>query len=278
MTTTPNLGMTEPLVGGDSDTWGGELNADLVLLDAFAGKLLPGDEVDVASASTCDIGAAISPAVRITGTTSISSFGTATNTIRFVRFAGQGRVNHNATSLVLLGAVDRFTAPNDKAIYISDASGNWREHAYFPAHTDPSATGYQQRWALKGTQNTSTVTYLQIPVSITNTRNAVKVSVFAYNDDAATGYCSEYSEWIVNYGSNGGAYLTPTATRTVQDQETVNNAVANISATVSASIGGGNLSIKVTLSFSGASAPTTGNVTVKAEALGPNMDNIIVAV
>ena len=82
--TTTNLGMTKPTVGADSDTWGSELNTDLDLIDAFAGKLMPGAEVTVASAATCDIGAAASTAVAISGTTTITSFGTVANCIRFV--------------------------------------------------------------------------------------------------------------------------------------------------------------------------------------------------
>ena len=34
MTTTPNRGYTEPTVGGDANTWGGELNENFVLIDA----------------------------------------------------------------------------------------------------------------------------------------------------------------------------------------------------------------------------------------------------
>lgn len=37
MTTTTNKGYTEPTVGGDVGTWGGELNADLVIIDSNLG-------------------------------------------------------------------------------------------------------------------------------------------------------------------------------------------------------------------------------------------------
>jgi Pectate lyase superfamily protein/Periplasmic copper-binding protein (NosD) len=40
MTTTPAKGLTQPLVGGDNNTWGGELNTDLALIDTALGGTL----------------------------------------------------------------------------------------------------------------------------------------------------------------------------------------------------------------------------------------------
>lgn len=94
-------------------------------------------EVNVASASTANIGAAASPKVQITGTTTITSFGTTANCIRFIRFAGALTLTHNATSLILKGAASRVTAANDTGIYASDGSGNWREMSYQRASSDP---------------------------------------------------------------------------------------------------------------------------------------------
>lgn len=34
-TPTPNLGLTVPTVGGDNNTWGGELNGDLAIIDGL---------------------------------------------------------------------------------------------------------------------------------------------------------------------------------------------------------------------------------------------------
>ncbi|RAI34512.1 hypothetical protein [Rhodoplanes serenus] len=81
---------------------------------------------DVASASTCDIGAANTWRVRITGTTTITSLGTGTDKIRFVTFAGALTLTHNATSLILPTGANIVTAAGDAAIAWSDASGNWR--------------------------------------------------------------------------------------------------------------------------------------------------------
>lgn len=137
--TTTNLGMTIPTVGADADTWGGELNTDLGLIDAFAGSLMPQAEATLASAATTDIGTATSTAVAITGTTAITSFGTAANKIRFVRFTGALTLTHNATSLILLGGVNRTTAAGDTGVYKSDGSGNWREISYCASAYNPGA-------------------------------------------------------------------------------------------------------------------------------------------
>lgn len=106
------------VIGTSSITFVGDFTNDL------AGPNHP--IVDVASATTTDIGAASSDRVRITGTTTITSLGTAENTLRFVHFSGALTLTHNATSLILPGATNITTAAGDSAIFSSDADGNWR--------------------------------------------------------------------------------------------------------------------------------------------------------
>ncbi|MGD9538561.1 MAG: hypothetical protein AB7P52_11595 [Alphaproteobacteria bacterium] len=82
--------------------------------------------VDLASAATCNIGAAASNNVRITGSTTITSFGTAASGVRrILRFAGALTLTHNATSLILPGNTNLATAANDTATFVSLGSGNW---------------------------------------------------------------------------------------------------------------------------------------------------------
>jgi hypothetical protein len=96
------------------------------------------DETDVTSASTANIGGTSTVRVRITGSTGpITSFGTSVSRIRIVRFASTPTVNHNATSLVLIGAANRTMAAGDIGVYVSDSSGNWREIAFSPADGTP---------------------------------------------------------------------------------------------------------------------------------------------
>lgn len=87
---------------------------------------------DVASAATCDIGAAVTPAVNITGTTTITSFGTGASKVRFVRFAASLTLTYNGTTLVLPGAANIVTQAGDCGIFVSDASGNWRCYSWTP--------------------------------------------------------------------------------------------------------------------------------------------------
>jgi hypothetical protein len=89
--------------------------------------------VDVASATTADIGAAASNRVRITGTTTITSFGTGANKTRMVLFAGVLTLTHNATSLILPTGASITTAAGDVALCVSDGSGNWRVISYMRA-------------------------------------------------------------------------------------------------------------------------------------------------
>lgn len=92
---------------------------------------------NVASAATCDIGAATSAFVVVTGTTTITSFGTAANKMRIVRFAGALTLTYNGTSLVLPGTANIVTAAGDCGIFCSDASGNWRCIAWTPIAAIP---------------------------------------------------------------------------------------------------------------------------------------------
>jgi len=88
---------------------------------------------DVASAATTDL-SATSSNVRITGTTTITSFGTAdSGLMRNLRFAAALTLTHNASSLILPGGANITTAAGDTAVAISLGSGNWVVVNYQPA-------------------------------------------------------------------------------------------------------------------------------------------------
>ena len=97
---------------------------------ALHGSSLRTQTTTVASASTTDIGATESQRISVTGTTTITSFGTVQNQLRFVTFAGALTLTHNATTLILPGSANITTAAGDAAAFSSDASGNWRCLSY----------------------------------------------------------------------------------------------------------------------------------------------------
>ncbi len=82
---------------------------------------------DMASAATTNIGAATGNYLNVTGTTTITSLGTAQAGIRrIVNFKGALTLTHNATSLILPGGANIVTAPEDVAIFVSLGGGNWK--------------------------------------------------------------------------------------------------------------------------------------------------------
>lgn len=82
---------------------------------------------DVASATTTDLCAATGSYVRVTGTTTITAFGTCAAGIRrSVKFTGALTITHNATSLILPGGTSIVTTANDVHDFVSLGSGNWQ--------------------------------------------------------------------------------------------------------------------------------------------------------
>lgn len=80
-----------------------------------------GTEVDIASATTTGIGGQNSNFLQITGTTTITGFGTNYNGPRFLRFAGVLTLTHGS-ALVLPGGASITTAAGDMAIAIPKAT------------------------------------------------------------------------------------------------------------------------------------------------------------
>lgn len=88
-----------------------------------------GTESDLASATTTDIGAQNTNFLRITGTTTITSFGANYNGPRFLRFSGVLTLTHNASTLILPNGANITTAAGDTCIALP-ISGGWYVSAY----------------------------------------------------------------------------------------------------------------------------------------------------
>ena len=97
---------------------------------------------DIASATTPDLGAATGNSVHITGTTTITGWGTATAGVqRETIFDGALQLTHNATSMILLTGANITTAAGDVARWMSEGSGNWRMTSYARKSGLPLAGG-----------------------------------------------------------------------------------------------------------------------------------------
>lgn len=85
----------------------------------------------IASAGTTNIGGQAEAYLTVTGTTTITSFGTIrAGTMRFLRFSGALILTHNATSLILPTGANIVTAAGDTAVFVSEGSGNWKCLSY----------------------------------------------------------------------------------------------------------------------------------------------------
>lgn len=86
---------------------------------------------NIASAATTDLSTATGQFVHITGTTTITSFGTSpAGVVRNLVLDGALTLTHNATSLILPGGSSIITAAGDRAVAISEGSGNWNVLSY----------------------------------------------------------------------------------------------------------------------------------------------------
>lgn len=96
---------------------------------------------NIASGATTNLATATGVYVNITGTTTITSFGTVqAGAERVLTFAGVLTLTHNAASLILPGGVSITTAAGDTATMRSLGGGNWKCIDYVRASGQPIAT------------------------------------------------------------------------------------------------------------------------------------------
>ena len=121
----------------------------------------------IASSTTPAIGAAATPSIYITGTTTITGFDNApiVGAARLVRFAGALTLTHSA-SLILLGGMDRTTAAGDQSTFVYESTGVWREvsasiAAQVPGTGSGSFNVATQAEAEGGSNNTNGLTPLR---------------------------------------------------------------------------------------------------------------------
>lgn len=85
----------------------------------------------IASAGTTDLSTIPETFVTVSGTTTITGFGTESAGIyKWIVFSGALTLTHNATSLILPAGANITTAAGDTALVLSLGSGNWRCLSY----------------------------------------------------------------------------------------------------------------------------------------------------
>lgn len=132
----------EPLVGGEvisgqlaKATYDG--TQYLLDPDPMSGF---GTVKSLASATTTDLGTALSHNINITGTTTITAFGSTASLQRPLYklvFSGALLLTYNATSLLLPGSGNITTANGDAADALYLGSGNWQILAYYKRTGQP---------------------------------------------------------------------------------------------------------------------------------------------
>lgn len=162
---------------GDIAVWRGESGGVVRMVDYISQTYRAASEATIASATTTDLGAGGSHYVSVTGTTTITSFGSSASTIAplyFGRFTGILTLTHNATSLILPGGANITTAAGDTFVAKYEGSGNWRVVSYTKA-SGASIKNQSGTWVLISTQNASDAASINFTGSLTSTYKIYRV-------------------------------------------------------------------------------------------------------
>lgn len=196
-----------------------------------------GTEVDVASAATTDIGVQNSNFIRITGTTTITSFGTNYRGPRFVRFGGALTLTHNATTLILPTGANITTAAGDRAIItpIGNPASGWQVLAYQKA--DGTAIIADRDFLNTTRIDVASASTVNLTSSAPNTRNiniTGTTTITAFTVAAGQTYFVRFDGILTltnnaNIVTNSGANITTSAGDTCILRATADNVVEVLS-------------------------------------------------
>jgi hypothetical protein len=130
-----------------------------------------GQPANLASAATTDIGAQNTVLLNITGTTTITSFGTNYNGPRYLRFDGVLTLTHNATTLILPGGANITTAAGDSAIVVPNGTpaNGWRVLGYQKADGTTIATSKIQPISASVSGNALTISASSLTLDFRST-------------------------------------------------------------------------------------------------------------
>lgn len=95
----------------------------------------------IAAAATMDVGSKTSTRLTVTGSTGpIISLGNVPDVFKILTYTGTPTMNHNATSLVMLGGANRAMRAGDIQMLMSDSSQNWHELFFARGDGNPATT------------------------------------------------------------------------------------------------------------------------------------------
>lgn len=157
--------VVKPAYTGQAVLTGGEVVANSMTAVVYDGanymlQSMPdgfGVSTNITSATTTDLGTIASHDVNITGTTTITSFGsTASLNYPFymLRFSGALTITHNGSSLILPGSANITTAAFDTAIAQYLGSGNWQVVQYTKVAVPPYpglSIAFTKQYLISGT-------------------------------------------------------------------------------------------------------------------------------
>lgn len=171
---------------------GAGLDDNLRQIQATVRQYLASAATPMASAATVDLSTADGYYVTISGTTTITSFGTESAGISYLlRFSGALTLTHNGTSLILPGAANITTAAGDMALMISEGSGNWRVLWYTKANGAPLLPFIDSQPIVVGSSDATKKVAFEVDGLTTGTTRTVtipdKSGTMAMTSDIASG-------------------------------------------------------------------------------------------
>lgn len=185
-------------------------------------------EQTLASQATVDLGSKTGRNIRITGTTSITSFGTAdAGTEKALRFTNVLTLTQNATSMILPGGADIVTAAGDTSVVRSEGSGNWRITSYQRASGEalvqpPAGTNYDDDIAVLAMGLADALNVAQFLGEAGN-RFADNFDALTYVDDAGATNLDGGEVGVLKPSSIAGSPVMGTHTGPTQGGNTISS-------------------------------------------------------
>lgn len=171
------------------------VTGDIIISSSQGFSGLGGQQTNIASATTTDLGMVTSHNANITGTTTITSFGSsaaATSPFYQISFASSLLLTYNATSLLLPGNANIQTQAGDQALTEYLGSGNWQivqyqRQAVAPNTSAGIAGGYRGLVVTAASATTATITASGLTLFDSNGNPAYVGAVNVTNNNASVG-------------------------------------------------------------------------------------------